>query len=72
MTPMVLLVLYVLSIGPVSALFVRYDLAGKIPKWLFVAIQVFYWPLNRVYGQDNWVGEALQVYVHWWHGLVGV
>lgn len=56
-----LLVLYVLSFGPVQALYSSQRLQGPVPGWLTTCYQ----PLHWLY-ENTPLGRPMAVYDHWW------
>lgn len=62
---MVLLVLYVLSIGPVAMAYLKLDLGGS---WMGHTLEALYWPLTEAVEQS----ETATRWLEWYVGLWGI
>ena len=65
MTLLQLLVLYLLSHGPIMALYSSQRIQGPVPS----ALSVFYQPLHWLY-EHTPLGRPMNAYDEWWQHLL--
>jgi hypothetical protein len=59
--PIVAVILYILSLGPVVAIL---DRNGGLPNYSGF-FEVFYYPMDKAY-ETPWFHKPIGIYLHWW------